>query len=337
MSFLEHLKSGLFFSPAFSLQSQVTYEPLRVPLRQPHKKHVMSDEGLYLEQLYGKAEFEGLMAYGGKFDLPVSLVADTAPGIFGGDYATDYQLREMLGAGGVLHLTPREWGSHSFGIVGFAADTSLLDAAAFTQPNFGSTDTARTGRLHQGNGGEANTGAPQSKLLTLDGDGTALALPTLTYHLAWASLRHGVGETKNQIDLVGAVQYTGDLGAGVAIHPLLEASRIYNDGGSPVSSGSSIPASQRADYLTTGVELTWRSWSISAVHAQRFFIEPKNGSGLDGRSSFEHMTTEAIGYAFDWGVSTAIAWKHDHSLAPDSTLNVTTDSIGLLINYHQDF
>lgn len=337
LAVLTHLKSGLFFSPELSLQSELSYEPLRTPLRMPHKQHVFADEGLYLEQLYGKAEFEDVIAYGGKFDLPVSLAADSAPGIYGGDYATDYQLREMLGAGGAIRLGSPTVGYHSVGIASFFSDTSWLDAAAFTQPNFGSVDTARTGRLHLGYGGEANTGTPNSHLVTLDGNATVLDLSSLTYHLAWTQLHRGQGDAQDQVDLVAAVRYTGDLGGGFALHPLVEVSRIFHDGGSPVSSGSTVPASQRADYMTTGLELTWSGWSLSGVRAQRNLIEPKNGTGLDGRSSFEAMMTGALGYAFECGISTSVAWKHDRSLAPSSSLNATSDSLGFLVNYHQDF
>jgi hypothetical protein len=337
LSALSHLKSGLFFSPEFSLQSEVTYEPLRSPLRMPHKQHYFSDEGLYLEQLYGKAELEDLMAYGGKFDLPVSLAANVAPGIFGGDYANDYQLRELLGAGGALRFESTALGRHNFGIAGFARDTSWLDAAAFTQPNFGSIDTARTGRLHQGDGGTANTGSPQSLLLTLDGDGAAFGTRSTTYHLAWARLRHGVDSTQNQIDMVASVRHVSDLGEGFSLRPLIEVSRILHDGGTPLNGGTAVPASQRADYLTTGLELAWFGWSLSGVRAQRDLFEPQNGTGVDGRSSFQRMLTGALGYAFECGLSTSVAWKHDHSLDPTGGLNATTDSLGVLVNYHQDF
>ncbi|HXP97864.1 MAG TPA: hypothetical protein VN809_14210 [Telmatospirillum sp.] len=331
---LAHVKSGLFFSPEFSLQSELTFEPLRTALRMPHAQHVFSDEGLYLEQLYGKAELDGVLGYGGKLDLPVSLAATVAPGIFGGDYATDYQLREMLAFGGALRFGAPTVGYHSFGVAGFSRDTTWLNAAAFTQPNYGSIDTARTGRLHQSDGGTANTGTPQSPLLTLDGD---LGLPSTTYHLAWARLRHGLGSTKDQTDLVIAVRHSSDLGEGIALRPLVEVGRILHNDGSPLSNGALVPASQRADYVTAGLELTWSGWSLSGVRAQRRLIEPQNGTGLDGRSSFESMVTTALGYAFECGLSTAIALKHDHSLVPGGTQNAASDSVGLLVNYHQDF
>lgn len=337
VALLGHLRAGLFLSPELSIQSQVTYEPLRTPLRMPHKKHVFADEGLYMEQLYAKVELDDLMVYAGKLDLPLSLAADIGPGLFGADYATDYQLREMMGFGGAVHISPANWGHHRLGFARFFADNSWLDAAAFTQPNFGSIDTARTGRLHLGNGGAANTGSPQSPMVTLDGDASPLGMPALTYHLAWASLRHGVDDTRDQTDLVGALHYEGDLGAGFVLRPLIEVARIQHAGGSPVSGGALLPAAQRADYLSSGVELGWNNWSVSVVRAQRMLIEPVNGSGLDGRSSFERLLTGTVGYAFDWGLSVAAGWKHDHSLAPGTTLNADTDSVGLLVNYHQDF
>jgi hypothetical protein len=73
------------------------------------------------------------------------------------------------------------------------------------------------------------------------------------------------------------------------------------------------------------------------VRAQRFLLEPSNGTGLDGITRFEHMVTGSLGYAFDWGLSISVGWKHDHSLAPTTTLNASTDSIGTLVNYHLDF
>jgi hypothetical protein len=337
LAVLTHLKSGLFFSPVFSLQSELTYEPVRSALRMPHKQHVLSDEGLYLEQLYGKAEFDDVMVYSGKFDLPVSLAANIAPGIYGSDYATNYQLREMLGFGGAYRLGSPSVGYHSIGVASYVRDTTWLDASAFTQPNFGSIDTARTGRLHNSNGGNANNGSPDSLLVTLDGDATALDVSSMTYHLAWALLRRGIDDSQNQVDLVAAVSYTGDLGAGFALRPLIEISRIFHNGGSPLNSGTSIPASQRADYLTTGLELTWHGWSLSGVKAESSLTEPQTGTGLDGRSSYGSMVTGSFGYAFECGISTSIGWKHDRSLAPASSLNATTDSLGMLVNYHQDF
>ena len=337
MNLLEHVKTGLFFSPFLSLQSELTYEPVRIAYRLPHKQHVFADEGLYLEQLYGKVEYGYLLGYGGKFDVPVSLVADVAPGVFGGDYATDYQLREMLGFGSAARLEDPTVGIHTLGFAAFCADTSWLDASAFSQPNFGSVDTARTGRLHLGDGGEANTGRPQSYLVTLDGDAAGLDVPQLTYHLSYTGLRHGRVVVKDQADLVAALQYVADLGEGLGLRPLVEAARLYHSGGSPVNSSTLVPASQRADYLTAGIELLWKGWSLSAVRAQRNLIEPTNGSGLNGRSTFERMVTGSIGYAFDSGLSVALAYKHDHSLAPFSELNGDTDSVGVLVNYHQDF
>lgn len=334
---VERLRGGLFFSPGLSLQSELTFAPLRGALRQPHKDHFLSDQGLYLQQLYLKAEDDNLIGYLGKFDPQISWAADNAPGVFGADYVSDYQVHEMLGAGGAIRWQDSANGRHVLAGSMFQADNTPLGQSAFTSPRFGQNDTGRAGRLHYGDGGIANTRYPRSGVIRLDGDLSAGDMPNLNYHLAYAQLHRGVGQSANQQNFIVGLDHTLQIDDELFLQSQVEYAHILDNGGSPVSGQAGQSASQKADYLTTGATLWWNNWNISAVHTVRDLKHPDDGSGNVGRNSYDQLWTTSLGYSWQWGLWAAVGWKHEHGYDGLLGAPASTQTVGFQLGYHQDF
>lgn len=333
---VERLRGGAFVSPGLSLQGELTFAPMRASLRQPTKDHVFSDQGLYLQQLYLKAEDDNAMGYVGKFDPQISWMADNAPGVFGADFASDYQVREMLGTGAALRGGGDQIGHHTLGMAIFQADNTPLGTAAFTSPHFGDNDTARAGRLHYGDGGVGNTRYPRSGLIRLDGDAAWLDAPSLNYHLAYALLYRGVGQSANQQDFVAGLDHTLQLHDDLYLQSQIEAAHILDNGGSPASGQNGPSASQRADYLSVGATLWWGGWNLSAVRTSRDQVQPVNG-GVIGRNSYDQLWTTSLGYSWAWGLWTNVGWKHEHGYDGLIGAPASTQTVGVQVGYHQDF
>ena len=307
---------ALHLSPAWSVQTGLVLEPVRGLT----DDRAFDDQGLYVEQLFLNYDGGWFSLYAGKFNLGFGLAWDRAPGVYGTDFAEDYEVTEQVGFGGALKLETLAHGEHEIGAAVYFADTSFLSNSAITRPRFGDADTGRPRRLRERNGGPGNTESLESYVVSLDG-GAFPYLPNATYHLSHLRREAGATETDDEKGYAAALQVALDLGGGATLTPLVEVAWFDDLGGQP----------QDATYVTWGAELAFAPWSLSFSQTMRRLDEADDGSGPLGGDARDRLTQASVGYDFENGLGLAAGVKHER------VQGVDTSFVGFVVSYDLDF
>ena len=108
-------------SHALSINGLFVLEPVEDPM----DDRVFEDHGAYVDELYLRYDFGPAAVFGGKIHPTFGIAWDAAPGIYGVDFAEDYELAEMIG-GGVEVPFAAGGTDHIFTASVFFADTTFL-------------------------------------------------------------------------------------------------------------------------------------------------------------------------------------------------------------------
>ena len=235
----------LYFTRQFTLNTVSVFEPVLDPA--PGEDRFFEDHGLYLENVFLQFESGPIRTMAGKFNPSFGIAWEAAPGVFGVDFAEDYELTEMLGGG--FALTAKSAGAQLvFSANLFAADTSFLSDSVFTQ----------RGRLRHADGGAANTRDLESFSASLDVSDLS-ALPGFTFHLAGRHLARGLGDFADESGFAVGGQQEFELGKHQAITLIGEFVHLSNaDAGT-----------DDRWYWTSGAEFTSGPWNFSLSHTVR--------------------------------------------------------------------
>jgi hypothetical protein len=226
-------------TPRLKAASVFVYEPVRSPAA--GRDRTFENEGLYVQELFLTYADERFGLRGGKSGQKFGIAWAAAPGIWGTDFAEDYEISEQVGVAGDIRFAATG-GKHTFTIGTFFADTTILSESALTN----------RGRTRKSAGGAGNTGDFSSYTVTLEGKDFS-AVPGLIYHLSHMSRgADGAGETTEKGYAAG-LQYTFTAGA-VEIAALVEGVHFSDRSGT---------AGSDADYLTTAVGASWKKWNLA--------------------------------------------------------------------------
>lgn len=174
---------GLAFGTGSSVNASLTIEPIVGPTGD----RFIDDHGAYIEELYFSQEFRGAEFVLGKFNPAFGFAWDVAPGIYGVDFAEDYEITERLGAGVNVPLLG---GDHVAQFAVFQTDRTILsDSVGFER---GQTSIAA--------GGVSNTNGPRSFVVSLAG-----ALGETEYNVGFQHQERGIGDINDQNGVVGGV------------------------------------------------------------------------------------------------------------------------------------
>ncbi len=211
------------------------------------------NEGAYVEQLYGTARFDPVEIYAGKIHPHFGIAWDATPGLYGTDFAEDYELVEKLGFGISVALPLP--GRHRLAFEAFFADISFLSTSVFTRPMAGDPNATRLGRARYGDGGVSNTGRPDNFAVSLEG-GRIPDLPGFSYALGWSYQRGSeAGGELDEMGWVAGMIWEIPLNRRMTITPLVEVAGFRNFQGTD----------QRALYATVGAELRLPlGWAVAA-------------------------------------------------------------------------
>jgi hypothetical protein len=205
------------FTPHLSLEAGLVFEPVFDP--ESGSNRWLGDQGLYLEALFLAWQSERLGLRAGKFNPDFGFAWELAPGVFGVDFAEDYELTERIGLGGFVELGNDRVGSHALG-----ADLFFLDHSALSD-----SLVKKRGRTRLSNGGPSNTGKLESFSLTLQGSEIPW-LSGLTYNVGFASQRAGRGG-RSERDYVAGLTYAFRLFADLDSELLAEYAYLDNANG----------------------------------------------------------------------------------------------------------
>jgi hypothetical protein len=269
------------FTPEWSAFGHVTIEPIGDAKKFENRR--FEDIGLYVDELYGEYAGERLGAKAGKLNAGFGVGWDAAAGLYGTDFAEDYETSERIGVFASWRLGGGENGSHSVWGGTFFKDTTILSESALR----GRGDTRR------GDGGIGNTESFDNFIAAINGEKIPL-LGEAGYHFSVMRQSAGVGGTSDETSVAAAVFTNVDVGHGITLTPLLEGVRISHAGGT---------ATEDKEYVVLSGQLAWNSWNLALAHTWR---ATKRDSAADDMDT--HFQVSA-GYAFDFGLSIDIGWK----------------------------
>ncbi len=230
---------ALEFTAQTSLNATLVFEPVQDAV----DDRVFEDHGLYAEELFLQHDFDMAALKVGKFNPAFGAAWDIAPGIYGTDFAEDYEIAERIGAGVAIPFDAFE-GAHELSMATFFADTTFLSESAFEN----------RGRTTRGAGGVSNTESPESFAVSLAGTFGATG-----YNAGVQYQTRGEGDAFDQSGFVLGVTHALAFGDDTAVELLAEAAYFPHFDG----------AEERAFYTSLGAAAPIGPITVSAVYGLR--------------------------------------------------------------------
>ncbi|MEM7621269.1 MAG: hypothetical protein AAF228_12585 [Pseudomonadota bacterium] len=179
----------------FKVISTLVFEPVKDP--EAGDDRFFEDHGLYAEELYGKFVFDNVSVFGGKFNPAFGVAWDAAPGIYGADFAEDYELTERVGFGASLEVEKTPFGKMEFVGSVYQADRSFLSDSAFTN----------RGQVSLSDGGVSNTDGLESFALAINGSELP-GLADVEYNIGYRYQEAGEGDLSDEDGFVAGLKGT---------------------------------------------------------------------------------------------------------------------------------
>lgn len=275
-------------NPFLALNFGATLEPVRDP--RPSTNRAFGDIGLYADTLNVETNLGGFTVVLGKFGPGFGTAWDVTPGVYGTDFAEDYELSEWLGLGIAYELRAEALGAITFGTNVFTRDNTFLSDSAF----------ARRGPLRLSAGGAGNTGRLNNFSVTIDGAGIP-ALAGFSWHLGYRHLQPGKGDASAENGFVVGIGQNIEMeGATLAFNS--EIAFLKN-------------ASASADdalYVTTGLGIASGPWHGELSGTLRQFRPAAGGLRND------YLLQASAGYEWPNGVDLSLGSAYDRTEAVDS-------------------
>lgn len=289
-------------TPELAIESGLVLEPIDEPAA--GESRAFEDHGLFAETLgliYATGVF---LVYGGKYNPPFGVAWDSAPGIYGVDFAEEYELTERIGLGGSVTAGNEEGGSHTLSGNLFFLDTTFLSESAINN----------RGRTTKEDGGVSNTESLDSFSITLDGEDMPFA-PGVSYTLGVERQAAGEGDPADELGFVAGLYGAFDLTPEVSIEPIVEYVHLSNAEGQE----------QTRQYVTAGAALLQGPWNLSLSYTG-LFTDPEEQSSVN-----DTLFQISAGYGFDFGLGLDVGYLFTEEDEVDS------HTLGLLFAYEFDF
>jgi hypothetical protein len=280
----------------------LTFEP--VTNAEPGKDRFFGDQGLYADALYLEYVRNAFTVWAGKFGQKLGIAWDVTPGVWGTDFAEDYELAEQIGLAVDYGFGSGDAGKHTVTIGTFFTDTTVLSESVITNRH----------RTKKTSGGAGNTEDFSSFSVALEG-GEFKSLPGLGYHLAYVSRGADAAGESDEQSYAAALTYSFKAGA-VEIAPLVEYAHQSDQAG---------VTGTDANYLTTAVAFIWGKWNLALSRTGRK-TEATGSADVD-----DHVQQVSVGYAFDNGIGLNTGYRQSEES------NVYTDIFGFVVDYTVKF
>lgn len=278
---------ALNFNENISVQTLTILEPVRDPT--PFDDRFFEDHGGFFEELYLQFEQDGIRLFGGKFDAAFGRAWDAAPGIYGVDFAEDYELVERLGGGG--GFTFSHYGVHTLTGAVFFADTTVLSESVITN----------RGRTRRSSGGASNTESPESFSLALDSREIP-GLPETALHVAFRHQAEGRGDFADENGVAVAIERAFALDEGRTLETIVEGVYLDNAFASP----------DNVYYLTAGAALIDGPWNVALSYTLRHTDLRAGGDFSD------HLFQASGGYTFANGIAVNAGYRFSEEAGIDT-------------------
>jgi len=303
LSNTSELALGMRLGNGFSLESTLIYEPVKGA----SDTQYLAAQGLYAETLMLQYTGDNFTVFAGKIDPVFGLAWNLAPGIYGTEFAEEYQLTERVGVGADINLGgvfgAGKHGEHVVSASLYRSDTSFLSDSLFT----------RRGHVHHDDGGVANTQGFSSFAIALDGMDMP-GLPGFAYHIAFRSQGADVGNTRREKGIVGGITYDHELGHGYEMALIAEASHIWHADGQ---------LHHDVTISTLGAVVSKKDWSVSADYSSRAV----NNKVVLPSSPNSHQIQLSVGHNLAHNLAFEAGWKRT------SQSGSNTNTFGILLSF----
>jgi len=286
------------FTDELSLEAGLVLEPVFDP--RPAKSRYVDDQGIFVEQLFLQYDTGRWGLRAGKINPPFGIAWDAAPGIYGVDFAEDYEITERIGAGGFLRFGSDRTGLHRLAADVFFLDTSYLSKSFLND----------RGRTRRSDGGASNTGAPASFAITLESEEMP-KLPGFGYHLGFSRQEAGRGG-RDEYGYVAGLTYAFKPHEDVDVEILSEY--VYQRG----AEGER----QNRQYYSQSGAIYWKGWNLALSSTLR---------ELDGGGARDYLFQASVGYEFESGLAIDAGYRFAREDG------IGNDGLGALVSYTLKF
>ena len=269
----------------------------------PRGSRLLENSGLYVQQLYLEWSDDAWSVHAGKFDPAFGIAWGSASGLYGDDFATDYEITEQIGAGVKVPLAGDGEEAVALSFDAFMVDSSKLASCLVTE----------CVRPRRSDGGAGNTAWPNSFSVTL-GASTLPALGGLGFQAGILRRGGGDGDPDDELGFALALTHAFELDGGSAVEWTFEGARMNH-----FEAGT-----DNVTFVTAG--LTWQRdrWNVAIAGAMR------NTGSRQGEETRDTLIQLSARYAFESGYSVEIGWRGGEG-------DGTDQSIGAVVAYDVEF
>lgn len=274
--------------------------------REPNDDNFLDNEGAFIEEIKLNYENGPWAAWAGKFNPGFGIAWDFGRGIWGEDFAEDYEITEKIGLGGSHTFETENTGYHTLAANTFFADTTFLSGSAVTKRD----------ELDKSDGSVSNTEDFSSYVVSLEGENLA-GVENLYYKLGYRNQDEGD-------DTVGGDRETGYVATLGHVFPVNE--RVEVDALLEFADINSFEAGTADNqYFTASVVTTIdENWNIATSFTSRDVEDT-------GADSDDHLLQISGGYDFGQGTTVELGWRNSEEGGED------TDIIGGLVRHIFEF
>ncbi|MEM9128611.1 MAG: hypothetical protein AAGA97_02685 [Pseudomonadota bacterium] len=182
------------FAEGSTLNASLVFEPII----DADDDRFFEDHGLFVEELFYAQEFGQFEFVVGKFNPAFGVAWDAAPGIYGADFAEDYEITERIGVGANISLDAGEGFARVLGDIGISVAAFTADRT-FLSESIGEDRP----RVTIADGGVSNTRSLQSFSAALTGD-----TENTSYNVGVQYQEGGDGDPNDQFGIVAGVVHS---------------------------------------------------------------------------------------------------------------------------------
>lgn len=265
------------------------------------------NHGAYVQHLF--LQWEGdvyesaarkvaLTVFGGKISANFGIAWDKTPGVYGTDFAEDYEFTEKIGFGAAVKLVDGALGEHALSFSVFFQDTSVLSKSVFTVRQ----------RTRKVDGGASNTESFNSFAIALDGN-AFFGIEGLTYHVAYTQQTNDTGPDLRGVVFGLTTKWTWDK---LTVQPIFEVAHFWNAG---------AVSSQTQYYITAGFGFEYGNWNAAITGTVRNTLVP------GGSEIHDNLIQATVGYSFGFGLGVAVGYSFRNEES------IGTHTVGVLFTY----
>lgn len=269
------------------------------------ENNFFEEEGAFVEELKLNYENGPWAAFAGKFNPGFGIAWDYGRGIWGEDFAEDYEITEKIGVG--ASYTFEGGGEHTLTGSTFFADTSFLSDSVGN----------RRGDTDKSDGGVSNTEDFSSFVVALEGD-DVFEVEDLYYKLGYRHLAEGDADVdgNDENGFEATAGYTFPISGRVKADALVEYVDISHFEGSE---------NDNRYFTASVVTKIDDAWNVTLGYTGRT-VDVDGGDDVD-----DHLFQASGGYDFGNGLTLEAGWRNTQEGGDD------TNMIGGLARYSFSF